>query len=143
MTDPRASASGRPRRRGLFELIGEIPALVTSLVEREIALIKTEVITKLRALGVGVGLLAVAGLVLLGMVGVLLTAAVLALALIMPGWLAALLVAAAMLLLALLVALVGYRVLKRGIPPLPTESIGSLRRDLRAIQGIGKRGTQP
>lgn len=142
MSDPTAS-SPRARRRGLFELLADVPELVASLVQREIELIKTEVVGKLKALGIGVGLLAGAGLVLLGMLGVLLTAAVLALAQIMPGWLAALLVAAVLLLLALLLGLIGYRVLKRGIPPVPTESIDSLKRDLRAIQGIGKRGTTP
>ena len=40
----------------------------------------------------------------------------------------------------LILALIGYRILKRGIPPLPTESIESIKRDLRAIKGIGKRG---
>jgi hypothetical protein len=83
----------------------------------------------------------VAVVVLLGMLGVLLTAGILALAQIMPGWLAALLVAALLLIIAVILGLIGYRILKKGIPPFPSESIDSLRRDLRAIKGIGKRGT--
>ena len=59
----------------------------------------------------------------------------------MPGWLAALLVAAVLLIIAGILGLIGYRVLKKGIPPLPTESIDSLKRDYRAIKGIGKRRT--
>ncbi|MEO5921727.1 MAG: phage holin family protein, partial [Pseudolysinimonas sp.] len=66
------------------------------------------------------------------------TAGILALSQIMPGWLAALLVAAGLLIIAAILALIGYRILKKGIPPVPTESIDSLKRDLRAIQGIGK-----
>jgi zinc transporter ZupT len=58
----------------------------------------------------------------------------------MPGWAAALVVAAVLLIVAVVLALIGYRILKRGIPPVPTESIDSLQRDLRAIRGIGKRG---
>ena len=37
--------------------------------------------------------------------------------------------------------LVGYSVMKKGIPPVPTESIDSMRRDIQAIKGIGKRST--
>ena len=110
-------------------------------MQREIELVKTEVIAKLKALGVGVGVIAAALLVVLAMLGVLLTAAIFALSQVMPGWLAALLVAAVLLIIAGILGLIGYRILKKGIPPLPSESIDSLRRDLRAIKGIGKRGT--
>jgi uncharacterized membrane protein YqjE len=129
------------KRKSIFALISEIPTLVTDLVQREIELIKAEVIAKLKALGVGAALIAVAVGLLLAMLGVLLTAAIFALSQIMPGWLAALLVAAVLLIIAVIVGLIGYRILKQGIPPVPSESIDSLRRDLRAIKGIGKRGT--
>jgi uncharacterized membrane protein YqjE len=140
-----ANAASTPRadqkRKSIFELIAEIPTLVTDLVQREIELVKTEIIAKLKALGVGAGLIAVAVGLLLAMLGVLLTAAIFALSQIMPGWLAALLVAAVLLIIAVIFGLIGYRILKKGIPPFPSESIDSLRRDLRAIKGIGKRGT--
>lgn len=131
----------RSRSRSLFELVAEVPTLVTELVQREIALVKAEMTAKLTALGTGGGLLAGAAVVLLFMIGVLLTAAVLALSLVMPGWAAALVVAGVLLIVALILGLVGYRILKRGIPPIPSETIDSVQRDLRAIRGIGKRGT--
>ena len=96
MTTPTAPA---PRKRSLVELVTSIPTLVSDLVAREIELIKAEMIAKVKALGIGAGLLAGALIILLGMLGVLLTAAILALGQIMPGWLAALLVAAALLIL--------------------------------------------
>ncbi|CAN5579637.1 phage holin family protein [soil metagenome] len=130
-----------PRKRSLVELVTSIPTLVTDLVTREIELLKAEMIAKLKALGIGAGLIAVALVFVLGMLGVLLTAAILALSLVMPGWLAALLVAAVLLIIAGIFGLIGYRVLKKGIPPLPTESIDSLKRDYKAIKGIGKRTT--
>jgi uncharacterized membrane protein YqjE len=134
---PTASA---PRKKSLFELIADIPTLVTDLVQREIELVKTEVVSKLKALGIGAGVIAGALLVLLAMLGVLLTAAILALSQIMPGWLAALLVAAVLFIIAVILGFIGYRILKNGIPPVPTESIDSIKRDIRAIKGIGKRG---
>jgi len=123
----------------VFALLADIPTLVTDLVHREIELVKTEVIGKLKSIGIGAGLLVGAVIVLLGMLGVLLTAAILALSLIMPGWLAALLVAAVLLIIAVILGAIGYRTLMRGVPPVPSEAIESLRRDVRAIQGIGKR----
>ena len=130
------------RKRSLIQLVTDIPTLVTDLIQREIDLIKAEMLAKLKALGIGAGLLAGAVLFLLAMLGVLLTAAILALSLVIPGWLAALLVAAFLLIVAGILALVGYRVLKKGIPPIPTQSIDSLQRDLRAIKGIGKRSSE-
>jgi hypothetical protein len=133
--------SPTPPKRSLLSLITDIPTLIQELFHREVELFKAEVIAKLKALGVGAGLLAGALVVVLFMIGVLLSAAVLALSLVLPGWLAALIVAAFLLIVAGILALVGYRILKRGIPPLPTESIDSLTRDYRAIRGWGKRGT--
>lgn len=133
------SPAGAPRKRSLIELLTEIPVLVRELVAGEIELLKQEMIRKLKALGVGAGLILSAAIVLLGVVGVLLTAAVLALSLVMKGWLAALLVAALLLIIAVILGLVGYRVLKKGIPPLPTQTIDGLKKDLNVIRGVGKR----
>ena len=138
---PTYTENAAPRKRSLIELVTSIPTLVTDLVTREIDLIKAEMIAKLKALGVGAGLILAAVIVLLGMLGVLLTAAILGLSEVMPGWLAALLVAAVLLIIAVILGLIGYSVLKKGIPPVPTESIDSLKRDYRAIKGIGKRTT--
>lgn len=128
-----------PRKRSLLELLTEVPLLVRELVAGEIELLKQEMIRKLKALGIGAGLIVGAVIVLLGMLGVLLTAAILALSLVMPGWLAALLVAVLLLIIAVILGLIGYRVLKRGIPPLPSETISGLKKDLNVIRGVGKR----
>jgi hypothetical protein len=136
-----APGGSAPRKKSVFALIAEIPTLVTDLVQREIELVKTELIAKLKALGVGAGVLAAALLVLLAMIGVLLTAAIFALTLTgLPGWAAALIVAGALFIIAVILGLIGYSILKRGVPPIPTESIDSIKRDIRAIKGIGKRG---
>lgn len=139
-SDAPSGGAARPeRKRSLVQLVADIPVLVRELVAGEIALLKQEMITKLKALGVGAGLLVVAIIFVFGMLGVLLTAAVLALSLVMPGWLAALLVAAALLVIAIIFGLVGYRVLRRGIPPVPSETISGLKQDLNVIKGVGKR----
>src|SRR6187399_749708 len=118
MTDrPDSGAPGR--KRSLIALLADLPTQVQDLVQREIELLKAEIQAKLKALGTGGGLLAGAVLVLLFMIGVLLTSAVLALSLIMPGWAAALVVAAFLLLVALVLGFIGYRILKRAQPYYP------------------------
>jgi tetrahydromethanopterin S-methyltransferase subunit C len=131
--------SGSPRKRSLLELLADVPVLVRELVVGEIELLKQEMLRKLKSLGIGAGLLLGAIIFVGAMFGVLLTAAILALSAIMPGWLAALLVAAVLLIIAVILGLIGYRVLKKGIPPLPNETITGLKKDLNVIRGVGKR----
>ncbi|MBI5161551.1 MAG: phage holin family protein [Micrococcales bacterium] len=139
--DPASRASApRARKRPLVELVAEVPQLVTALVRAEIDLIKTELIGKLKSLGIGAGLLVGALAVLLFMVGTLLTAAILGLAEVMPPWLAALIVSAFLLIVAVVLALIGWRTLRRGLPPVPTEAIDSLKKDVQSIKGLRKRG---
>lgn len=126
------------QRRSLFALIGDIPTLVTDLVKSELDQLKAEMLVKLKALGVGGGIIAGAAVIVLFAVGVFLTALVLALSLVMPGWLAALIVAVVLVVVAAGVGFIGYRILKQGIPPVPTTSINSLKKDLDMIKGMGK-----
>jgi tetrahydromethanopterin S-methyltransferase subunit C len=131
----------RDRKRSLFQLLSDVPTLVRELVQGEIELFKAEMIRKLKALGIGAGLIAVAAVILLFFIGVLLTAAILGLATVMPAWLAALIVAFVLLVIAAIIGFVGYRALKKGIPPVPTETISGLKKDLRVVKGVGKRET--
>lgn len=138
MNDPRPGAA--PRKRSLIELLTSLPEQIQELVRREIELVKTEIVEKLKALGVGVGLLLAAVVTLLFFIGVLLTLAIIGLSYAMPAWAAALVVAGVLLIVAVILGLVGYRVLKGGIPPVPTEAIASIQKDILAIKGEGRRG---
>lgn len=135
MTDLRKIATPK---RSLFQLIGDLPTLVTDLVKGEIEQLKAEMIGKLKALGVGGGLIAGAAVILLFMVGVLLTAAILALSLVMPGWLAALLVALLLLIVAAIVGFIGYKKLMSGMPPVPEGTIESVKKDIETIKGMAQ-----
>ena len=139
-TAPGARPAPRPRKRSLIELVTELPELVSDLVHAEIDLIKTELVGKLKALGIGAGLIAGALVVLLFMIGTLLTAAILGLGTVIPPWLAALLVSALLLIVAVVLGLLGWSRMKKAIPPIPSEGIESLQKDVRAIKGLGKRG---
>ncbi|MCY7324981.1 MAG: phage holin family protein [Microbacteriaceae bacterium] len=128
----------KKKKRSLFELIADVPTLVRELVMDEIQQLKAEMIGKFKAWGIGGALIAVALVFVLYMFGVLLTAAVLGLAYVMPGWLAALSVASVLLVIAAIFALVGYRKLKDGLPPQPTATIESVKRDIDTIKGMAK-----
>jgi hypothetical protein len=70
---------------------------------------------------------------------VLLAAAVLGIATALPAWLAALIVGGALLIIMIALVLIGVMLLKRGAPPVPEETIASVKKDVNAIKGIGKR----
>lgn len=138
MSDPVSSA---PReRRGLFALIADIPRLLRELIEAEIAQLKAEIVGKLKAAGVGAGFLVTAGAFAFFGVLVLTAAGVLALALVLPAWAAALVVGGALLVLAGIAAVIGVQQLKHSIPPTPTQTIESVKQDVRVMRGLGKRG---
>ncbi|WP_210508145.1 phage holin family protein [Naasia sp. SYSU D00057] len=126
------------RKKSLIQLIGDLPGLVGQLIRDEIEQIKKELTEKLTKLGVGAGLFA--GAAFFGFFGfaVLVTTAILALALVLPAWLAALIVAVLLLLVTGALAFLGLRQVKKGVPPVPEGSIQSVKEDVRAFKGMGK-----
>ncbi|BDZ54606.1 phage holin family protein [Agromyces marinus] len=124
--------------RSLFTLLGELPDQISTLVKAEIDQVKAELSYKAKHFGIGSGLVVAAAFVGIFLLGTLITTAILALALVMPAWAAALTVSGILLLIiAILVgiALVNFR---RGSEPL--ESIESVRKDIDAITGRGEYG---
>jgi hypothetical protein len=131
------------RPRSLFGLVSDVPKLVKDLVKGELALLKAEILSKVKIFAIAAVFLIVALVVVLYAIGVLLTAAVLGLATVMPGWLAAIVVAVAMFVIAGIFGLVGWRRLKKGFPPLPKRTIDSVKNDINAVKGMGKKPTPP
>ena len=140
-TDLPSSGAGTSReRRGLFALIADIPRLLRELIEAEIESLKAEIVGKLKAAGVGAGFLVTAGVFAFFATLVLTAAGILALALVLPAWAAALIVGGALLALAGITAAIGVNQLKHGVPPTPTETIESVKEDVRVVRGLRKRG---
>ena len=121
--------------RSLFTLVGELPDRVSDLIRAEIDQIKAEISYKLKHFGIGSGFF-VAVLVLLPFLFFcLIAAAIFALALVMPAWAAALVVAGVILVVMAILVGIGMLNFKRGSEPL--ESIESLKADLDALKGTG------
>ncbi|NYH77807.1 putative membrane protein YqjE [Actinopolyspora biskrensis] len=116
------------------ELIRDLGDQLGDLVGSEFRLAQHELERKGKQAGKGAAMFGVAGgLALFGIAG-LLTSAVLALAVVLPAWLAALTVGGGMLLLAGLIALVGSVWLKGSTPLAPRETLDGVRWDVRALR---------
>jgi hypothetical protein len=126
-------------KRSLFKLIGDLPTLVVDLFRAEIESLKQELLGKLRNAGIGVGLIAAAATFAFFALLVLLAAAVLGLATVLPAWAAALIVGGGILLIAIVLLLIGVATLKKGVPPTPTTTIDSVKRDVSVITGTARR----
>jgi len=135
------SSAPTPPKRSLFTLLGDVPRLIIDLFRQEIESLKQELVSKAKNAGVGIGLLVAAGAFAFFLLGVLVAAAILGLATVFAPWLAALIVAGGLLIITAVLALVGISRLKKGIPPAPTETIESIKDDVRVIKGLRKRGT--
>jgi hypothetical protein len=118
---------GRPTRVRLADQLKR-------LVRDEIKLATFEMRANGKRMGAGTGLLGVASVIALLGGATLVVAAVLALALVMAGWLSALLVRGALVVPAGLTALVGRHEIVRAVPPVPEEAIAGVREDMHAIQ---------
>ena len=126
-------------RKSLFSLIADLPRLVIGQVKNEIEQLKGELIAKIKHAGIGVGLFAAAGFMAFFLLAVLIAAAILGLATALPGWLAALVVAGILLVIVVILVLAGLRQVKQGVPPAPTETIKSVKKDVNVIKGLGKK----
>jgi hypothetical protein len=138
MTDTRDRKS-----RSLIGLVKDVPDLVKDLVKGEIALLKAEMIGKAKVFAVAAAILVIALVIVLYAIGVLLTAAVMGLATVMPAWLAALLLAVVMLIVAGILGFVGWKRLKKGLPITPKRTIDSVKDDVNAVKGLGKKPAGP
>ena len=95
-------------------------------LQRELA--SVELKQKVAKLGAGAGLLLAAALLAALMVPFALATIAVALALVLPWWLSLLIVTLAVALIAVLLAFVGVKLLKKGSPPVPTLAIEEAKR---------------
>ncbi|WP_313543021.1 phage holin family protein [Leifsonia aquatica] len=133
MTDRERAGS-----KSLVELISDLPRLLIELLKAEFAHLKAEFAAKAKYAGVGIGLFVVAAVFLFFAFGVLVAAAVLGLAVVLPGWASALIVFGALLVIAAVLALIGVSSLKKVQGVAPQKTIDSIKEDADALKGLGK-----
>ena len=119
----------------LGALVHRMTEQVPELVRSEIRLAQAELTEKGKQAGIGIGMFSAAGLLAFFGVALLLTTAVLALALAVAAWLAALIVAVVVLAAAGVAALAGRSRVQRATPPQPERAIEGVKEDVATIKG--------
>lgn len=116
------------------ELVSRLSQEMSSLVRGEFDLARLELTEKAKHTGKGAGAFGAAGLAALYGLGALTATAILALALVMDAWLAALLVGVVLLAIAGCIALFGKKQVSEGAPMKPERATENLRRDVEAVR---------
>ncbi|MFC7545298.1 phage holin family protein [Plantactinospora sp. GCM10030261] len=122
------------------ELVQRATEQISTLIRDELALAKAELAEKGKHAGIGVGLFGGGGVLALYGLGALVTAAILALALAVPAWLAALIVAVMLFGVAGILALAGKKQVSQAVPPVPSAAADSLRADVNVVAAAVKDG---
>jgi Putative Actinobacterial Holin-X, holin superfamily III len=131
MTDIRDRVPSQP---STGDLVSQLSEQVSTLVRDELALARAELTEKGKRAGVGAGLLGGGGVLALYGVGALLFTIGAALALVMPVWLAALIVTVVLFVAAGIAALIGKNQVKQAVPPAPTAAVASTKKDVDAVK---------
>ena len=119
------------RNASTAELVKELSREVSPLVREEIALTKAEMTEKGKQAGVGAGMLSGAAVLGLAAVGGSMAFLILVLDSWMPGWLAALIVTVVYAAAAAVLALRGRERISHATPPVPTQTIESVKEDVQ------------
>jgi len=134
VSEPQGARS-RAKGKSFLSLITDVPHLISQLIRAEIELLKAELVSKLKAVGIELGLFVISlSLILLALL-LLIFAGVFALSLVLPLWAATLIVAGIVILAAIVVAGIGAAVMARSKSPLPNETVESIREDIRVVRG--------
>ncbi|KRF30569.1 phage holin family protein [Nocardioides sp. Soil805] len=130
MTDSRTTDD-----QTLGGLVHQMTQQVPELIRSEIRLAQAEVAEKGKRAGVGIGMFSVAGLLAFFALATLVTTAVLALALVVDAWLAALIVALVLLAAAAAAGVLGKNKVASAGPPKPERALEGVKEDIATVKG--------
>ena len=131
----RAPMSSQQTDEPLGAVVHRLSEQIPELVRSELRLAQAELAEKGKHAGVGIGLFSGAGLLGLYALAGLLTTVVIALDLVLPLWLAALIVTVVLLVAAGIAALVGKKQVSQATPPAPERAIAGVKQDVEAVKG--------
>lgn len=130
MSDP-VRTTDEPIGAVVHRLSEQVPELVRS----EVRLAQAELAQKGKAAGLGIAGFGVAGLLALYGVAVLLAAAVAALALTLPVWASALIIAGVLFVAAGGAAMFGKKEVAQATPPAPERAVAGVKEDVATLKG--------
>lgn len=117
--------------RSLADLARQLSDQTTELVRHEVELAKAELRDKGKRAGLGAGMFGGAGALGLYALGALTAAIIAGIAEALPVWASALIVAALYGAIAGILALRGKKKVQQATPPLPEETVQSVKEDVR------------
>jgi uncharacterized membrane protein YqjE len=124
------------------ELVKQLTEQTKTLARQEVELAKAELTEKGKKVGLGVGMFGAAGLFGFFAFAVFTACVVLALATAVDAWLAALIVAAAYGALAGVLALSGKRQVQESAPPIPEQTVETVKEDVQWAKERAQAGRQ-
>lgn len=130
----RASRDEAKAQRSTSELLRDLSDEIRRLIRDELILARHEVRQRLRKAGGGMGALGSAGAIALVGALLLLAAAVLGLAVVLPAWLAALIIGVALLAVGGVGTLVGKSKVQEAMPPVTAERQASVQQDIEEVR---------
>ena len=134
------ATSNSPGNPSAADLVKQLSEQTSRLVRHELELAKAELAIKGKQAGIGAGMFGGAGLIGLYAVGALIAAVIAVLATAVATWLAALIVALVLGAAAAAVALTGKKKVQRALPPVPEDSVESVKEDVQWTKTRAQQG---
>jgi hypothetical protein len=135
MTDVVNGVPVRPTgQKSTAELVQQASEQLSRLVRDEITLAKAELAEKGKRAGIGAGLFGGAGVLAMYGTGAAIATGIIALDLVLPLWLAALIVTVTLFVIAGVLGLLGKKQINRAIPPEPLAAIESVKADVDEVK---------
>lgn len=122
------------------DLVRQLSEQTSRLVRQELELAKVELSAKGKRAGLGAGMFGGAGVLGLYALGAVAAAAIAALSLAVATWLAALIVAAVFGAGAAVLALTGKGKVQQAMPPVPEQSVDSVKEDVQWTKSRAQQG---
>lgn len=123
------------RDRGVGELVRELSSQMSTLARQELELAKAEMAEKGKQAGIGAGMFGGAAVAALAMLGALTATLILAIAVALPAWAAALIVTLLWGAVAGGLALLGRAKVSETGKPVPEETVATVKEDVQWLKG--------
>ena len=142
MTEARETDMAAANDASASDLVKQLSEQVSRLIQQELELAKAELSEKGKQAGIGAGLLGGGGLFAVLALGALTATLIAALSLAMDTWLAGLIVTVLWAAVASAMALLGKSRVQKSAPPIPEQSVKSVKEDVQWTKTSAQRGRQ-
>jgi uncharacterized membrane protein YqjE len=129
-----ANGAQASKERGVGELVRQLQGQASTLVHQEVELAKAELAEKGKKAAAGAGMLGGAGVAALLALGALTAFLILALALVLPTWVAALIVTALWAAAAAVLGLLGRERMRELGKPVPEKTVETVKEDVQWLR---------